>query len=56
MLLAAGVLLLLLAVVTGILKTPFGFSNVPVWIIFAANGGIALVGFGMLFVASNSAH
>jgi hypothetical protein len=42
----------LLAVITGLLGTPFGFSSLPIWIIFAINGGIALGG-TVLLVLSN---
>ena len=51
-LLLAGVAFALLAVVTRLLGTPFGFSSLPVWIIFAINGGIALGG-TVLLVLSN---
>ena len=53
-LLLAGVALALLAVVTGFLGTPFGFSSFPVWIIFAINGGIALGGTVLLVLYSKT--
>ncbi|MHB1434521.1 MAG: hypothetical protein ACYCW9_00140 [Thermoplasmata archaeon] len=54
-LLATGLILSLLAVLTGIWKTPFGFSSFPVWIILAINGAVALTGALMLILASRSA-
>lgn len=54
-LLAIGLVLSLLAAVTEVLRTPFGYSSFPVWIIFAINGGMALGGSGMLILSSKSA-
>ncbi len=53
-LLLAGVAFALLAVVTRLLGTPFGFSSLPIWIIFAINGGIALGGTVLLVLSSKT--
>lgn len=53
-LLLAGVAFALLTVVTRLLGTPFGFSSLPIWIIFAINGGIALGGTVLLALSSKT--
>ena len=55
-LLAVGLTLAAVSIVTDILRTPLGFSSFPAWIIFAVNGGIALGGSLLLILSTKAAR